>query len=104
MKFRSLSSSRFSSPPFPTLSLPLSFFFSLFFFSLLNGKRPELVSSSLWVNNLTVTNIPVEVGVLRLKFDQPMYATGGTFLCSSAAKECPQPIPCTPCDWSGQNV
>ena len=66
--------------------------------------RPELVASSVWYTNQTIANIPFQYAVVSMEFDQPLYATGNTFLCSSADRACPQPLNCTPCDWSGQNV
>ncbi len=84
--------------------LPLSLSLSLLFFNGAFGKRPELVSSSIWYTNQTVSNMAFELGVVKMVFDEPLYVTGSTFLCSSAYEECPQPLPCTACDWSSQNV
>ena len=68
-----------------------------------DGARPELVSSSVWYSNQTVLNVDLDVAVVRMEFDQPLYANGQTFLCASVDQSCP-PVGCTPCDWSGQQV
>ncbi len=85
-------------------------FSSLLFSSLLfflfdetEPLRPNLLSSSLWMTNQTIVNKNFQLGVVRMEFDQPLYSTGMTLLCSSADQTCP-PLNCTACDWSGQNV
>ena len=83
-----------------------SFFslFSLFGWSVVvDGARPELVSSSVWYSNQTVLNVDFDIAVVRMEFDQPLYTNGQTFLCTSVDQSCP-PVGCTPCDWSGQQV
>ena len=78
--------------------------FSLFLsWSVVDGSRPELVSSSVWYSNQTVLNVDFDVAVVRMEFDQPLYTNGQTFLCPSIDQSCP-PVECTPCDWSGQQV
>src|SRR3990167_4673379 len=84
----------------------LSFFRSLCFlslFSLSTATRPGLVSSSVWYTNQTVLNTNYELGVVRLEFNQSLYVNGWTYLCSSAAKECPK-LACRACDWSTPQV
>jgi len=92
-----------------TSLLSLSFFpfFSLFFFlsslSFASATRPGLVSSSVWYTNQTVLNTNYELGVVRMEFNQSLYVNGWTYLCSSAAKECPK-LACRACDWSTPQV
>jgi len=81
---------------------PVPFLLSLLF-SLSSATRPGLVSSSVWYTNQTVLNTNYELGVVRMEFNQSLYVNGWTYLCSSAAKECPK-LACRACDWSTPQV
>ena len=77
--------------------------FSFFAWSVVDGERPKLLSSSVWYSNQTVLNVDFNVAVVRMEFDQALYTNGQTFLCPSVDQSCP-PLECTACDWSGQQV
>ena len=88
----------------PTRMMMMMMMMMLLSLPLCMGERPHLIESSVWYTNLSITNVPFEYAIVKMKFNEPLFVTGNTFLCSSADKECPPLSDCKVCDWSGQNV